>query len=128
AGGLGFVAGGGGVPDAVLPAEDQRLRAQIKAVERHARKQQPEFGGHGRIARPPLTVMVVPVEYEASSDSSQRMALATSSAVPARGMGNCAAMRSTRPGSPVEAWISVSITPGRTALTRMPSAATSSAR
>src|SRR5690606_33751382 len=84
-------------------------------------------GSYGVTARPPVTSMVVPVVYEASSDSSQRIARATSSAVPARGIGRLEAMRAARSGSPPEAWISVSMMPGRTALTRMPSPASSSA-
>ena len=53
---------------------------------------------------------------------------ATSSAVPTRRIGTVADRRCARPGSPELAWISVSINPGRTALTRMPSAPTSLAR
>ena len=53
---------------------------------------------------------------------------ATSSAVPTRRIGTVADRRVARPGSPERAWISVSISPGRTALTRIPSAPTSLAR
>ena len=42
--------------------------------------------------------------------------------VPARFMGSDGAICATRSGSPPEAWMSVSMMPGRTALTRMPSA------
>src|ERR1039458_7062403 len=51
------------------------------------------------------------------------MASATSSALPGLLIGNMGDTRSIRPGG----WISVSITPGETALTRMPSLATSRA-
>ena len=51
--------------------------------------------------------MNVPVEYDASSDSSQRMARATSSGSPPRFIGTVGFTRSTRPGSPPLAWISV---------------------
>ena len=67
----------------------------------------------------------VPVAYDASSDSSQMIAFATSSGCPPRFIGRDSFMRSTRPGSPPSACISVYINPGRTALTRIPSSATS---
>ena len=50
--------------------------------------------------RPPETSRIDPVVYEASSDSSHRMARATSSGVPPRFMGTAVLTRSTRPGSP----------------------------
>ena len=56
------------------------------------------------------------------------MACATSSDVPPRCMGTKCAKSRTRLGKPPEAWMSVSIKPGRTALTRMPSLATSLAK
>ena len=56
------------------------------------------------------------------------MACATSSAVPPRCMGTWCCRSFTRLGRPPDAWISVSISPGRTALTRIPSPATSLAR
>jgi hypothetical protein len=43
-------------------------------------------------------------------------------------MGSDGAICATRSGSPPEAWMSVSMMPGRTAFTRMPSDASSSAR
>ena len=66
--------------------------------------------------------------YDASADSSHSTARATSSGCPPRPIGTPPLSRSTRPGSPALAWISVSISPGATALTRMPSPATSRAR
>ena len=57
--------------------------------------------------RPPATSMNVPVEYDASSDSSHRIARATSIASPPRCIGSVGPRRSTRPGSPPSAWISV---------------------
>ena len=54
------------------------------------------------------------------------IASATSSAVPARPIGTLGVSRSNRPGA--MSWNSVSISPGLTALTRIPSAATSRAR
>src|SRR6185503_14310178 len=71
--------------------------------------------------RPPDTRRFVPVVYEAASDSRNTTASATSSGVPARGIGIIGASRSSRPGgcSPV------AISPGETALTRMLSAASS---
>ena len=68
--------------------------------------------------------MNVPVLYDDSGESSQRIAWATSSGWPPRFIGTAFFTRSTRPGSPPEAWISVLITPGRTEFTRMPSSAT----
>src|SRR4051812_41838986 len=75
--------------DAEVPAIDQRLRTEIETVKRQAPHQEREFGGHALIARPPVTDTTVPVEYDASSDSSQRMARATSSGVPGRPCGTC---------------------------------------
>ena len=57
--------------------------------------------------RPPVTSMNVPVVYEDSSDSSHRIACATSSGCPPRFIGTNAFTRSTRSGSPPLAWISV---------------------
>ena len=57
--------------------------------------------------RPPATSMKVPVAYDASSDNSQRIALATSWGVPPRFRGIISARRSTRLGSPPSACISV---------------------
>ena len=56
---------------------------------------------------PPVTSMNVPVLNDASSESSQRMACATSSAWPPRFSGTNALTRSTRFGSPPLACISV---------------------
>ncbi len=53
--------------------------------------------------RPPATSTNVPVLYDASSDSSHRMARATSTARPPRRIGSVGARRSTRPGSPPSA-------------------------
>ena len=53
------------------------------------------------------------------------MGAAISSGEPERAMGTVGTMRATRPGSPEAACMSVSIIPGSTALTRMPSRATS---
>ena len=50
---------------------------------------------------------MLPVEYEASSDASQRIARATSIASPPRFIGRLSLILSTRPGSPPSAWISV---------------------
>ena len=61
--------------------------------------------------------MNAPVVNDASSDSSQRIACATSSGDPPRLIGTDALTRSTRLGSPPLAWIPVSINPGRTAFT-----------
>ena len=57
-----LISGRRGIFDAVAPAEDERLCAQIEPIKPQAPEQEPEFGGHGNMARPPLTVMVVPVE------------------------------------------------------------------
>ena len=65
--------------------------------------------------------------YGESSPSSQTIAAATSSARPGRPTGIVAASRAARSGWPPLAWISVSTMPGRTALTRIPSVATSRA-
>ena len=64
---------------------------------------------HMKISRylPPATSMNEPVVKTASSDSSHRMARATSSAVPPRFIGTNAFTRSTRFGSPPLACISV---------------------
>ena len=75
--------------------------------------------------RPPVTSRIAPVTYEASSESSHRIATATSSGFPPRFMGTRALSRSTRSGSPPLACRSVWISPGRTPLTRIPSSATS---
>ena len=72
---------------------------------------------------PASVILDAPVVYEAASLSSQMIAWATSSAVPARPTGMSGASRAARSGTPVLAWMSVSITPGRTALTRTPSVA-----
>src|SRR5439155_18673664 len=53
--------------------------------------------------RPPATSMNVPVEYDASSESSQTIARATSIASPPRFIGSVGPRRSTRPGSPPSA-------------------------
>ena len=60
-----------------------------------------------RHQRPPDTSMNVPVEYEASSEASHRIARATSSGWPPRRMGTTFLTRSTRSGSPPLAWMSV---------------------
>ena len=57
--------------------------------------------------RPPVTSMNEPVTYEAAGDSSQRMACATSSALPPRFIGTPCLTRSTRSGSPPLLWMSV---------------------
>jgi hypothetical protein len=57
--------------------------------------------------RPPDTSMNVPVAYDASSDSRKRIARATSSGLPPRCIGTAPLIRSTRPGSPPLAWMSV---------------------
>ena len=49
---------------------------------------------------PPATSSSAPVVYEASAESSHRMACATSSGRPPRPMGTCDFTRSTRSGSP----------------------------
>ena len=56
------------------------------------------------------------------------IASATSAAEPLRCIGTSGAICAARSGWPPEAWMSVAMMPGRTALTRMPSAATSRAR
>src|SRR3954469_17598926 len=57
--------------------------------------------------RPPVTSMKMPVLYDDSVDISQRIASATSSGRPPRFIGTESLTRSTRPGSPPEAWMSV---------------------
>ena len=49
---------------------------------------------------PPVTSINAPVEYEACSESSHRIAFATSMGCPPRFIGTSSLMRSTRPGSP----------------------------
>jgi hypothetical protein len=68
---------------------------------------------------------IAPVENDASSESSHRIARAISSGSPPRFIGMPSRSRSMRFGSPPLAWMSVCTNPGRTALTRMPSAASS---
>ena len=75
-----------------------------------------------------MTSSNAPVVNAASSESSQRIAPATSVGPPLRFMGILGASRSGRSGSPPAAWMSVRIRPGRTAFTRIPSSATSFAR
>lgn len=72
---------------------------------------------------PPVTRRLAPVTYDAPSDVKNITADATSSAVPARCIGARFAPASSRPGR----CISVAIGPGDTALTRIPSPATSRA-
>src|SRR5947209_10996331 len=74
--------------------------------------------------RPPATRSTAPVTYDAASERRNTTASATSAAVPARAIGVVGAKRSMRPGG----WISVAMMPGATALTRMPSPASSRAR
>jgi hypothetical protein len=80
------------------------------------------------ISGPPLTLRMVAVTYAACGDSSHSTPSATSSARPGRCMGISAADLCARCASPLSAWISVSMMPGRTALTRTPSAASSRPR
>jgi len=85
-------------------------RSVLPRVERFA--EQPgarlTFGDMTRaIYLPPVTSMKAPVVNDAWSDNSQRMARATSSGSPPRFIGTKALTRSTRPGSPPLACISV---------------------
>ena len=79
---------------------------------------------HNTDYRPPDTSKIAPPANEAFSDNSHKIASAISSARPTLPNGTSGA---TRAGLP-SAWISVSTNPGRTALTRMPAAATSLAK
>ncbi len=82
------------------PPARSRMQMHDPVSSRHR-----PYGRDGYL--PPVTSMKVPVEYDASSDSSQRIARATSSARPPRFIGTNAFTRSTRFGSPPVAWISV---------------------
>jgi hypothetical protein len=67
----------------------------------------------------------MPVTSDASSDSNHRAATATSSGVPSRLLGCICDAQSTSSGfaSKERSTIAVRMTPGSTALTRMPRAA-----
>ena len=64
-------------------------------------------GWHYASHLPPVTSMKLPVVNDASRERSHRMARATSSALPPRFIGTNSLTRSTRPGSPPLACISV---------------------
>ena len=65
------------------------------------------LGPYPSLSAHPVTSMNDPVVYEASAESSHRMAWATSSGLPPRCIGTSDLSRSTRPGSPPLACISV---------------------
>src|SRR5690606_18313674 len=125
------VPGGAAVPEEGVeggrgPFEDLQ---RFSELERHRTSRIPRWESWRRRDpyRPPARSRNAPVVYEASSERSQRMARATSSAVPPRRIGMAGRSRSIRPGSPPLAWISVWMNAGRTAFTRIPSTATSCA-
>ncbi len=118
--------------DRIPRAESRRARTSLDprprcdAVERHdrtaregdggARRRDHQLPGAHAVSeargagwpyRPPLTSMNPPVVNDASGDSSQIIACATSSTVPPRFIGTNALTRSTRFGSPPLACISV---------------------
>src|SRR5581483_9577333 len=75
--------------------------------------------------RPPPISRLAPVVYEDAEERKYSTASATSCAWPTRCIGTVGSSRSRRPGDAL--WIVVSMRPGDTVFTRIPSAATSRA-
>src|SRR5581483_8306360 len=77
---------------------------------------------------PPVTSRIAPSTYDDAAESSHSTASAISSGSPARCSGAVLPIVRAASIPPWISWMSVRIGPGRTALTRIPSAPTSRAR
>src|SRR5690606_9805775 len=100
------------------------LGDDVQVAPLRARVRDGGRSGHHGLPRvkPPSTVSVVPVMYEASSELRKSIAAATSAAVPSRPPTVSWSTRQARCiSSPMAAVIGVLMNPGATALTRMPS-------